>query len=127
MAKSFFPIHLPAVERGSTAFNDRDFQALFDQHRRKDQSYYAYDVIVKSPTTVEFSVRDMISCSQGGIGRELYSFELHDVDEDITAPAIKRHATQMAQQVRDWELRREEERRIADYAATIEHAARWAK
>lgn len=113
-----FPFTVYAKYENST----RDFYQTFMANRPKGLTWYAYNVVVKSPTEVEFVVFDMEDMATGGIGDEIGRFEA-TVDASVTLVAMTRHAHELAT-LQLYDERVAEERRIvAGYAAEILQAA----
>lgn len=115
LAVRIFPITLLAYERGGA----REFRQLFLDNRPKDQSWYAYDTEILSPTHVKFTVYGMLDMVYGGIGEKRFEFEVTDVAPDITRAAIDQRIRRLACCVRETEIAKAEEAKIDGYASEI--------
>ena len=104
---NFFPIHINAEETPHFTSSSYKFRPLFLANKPTGMSWYAYNVIIHSPTNVEFVVYDMFCSARGGIGKEVGSFEA-TASAELTAPYIQKHAVSIAQ------YRIDEERRAAN-------------
>lgn len=116
--RDFFPFTLAAYETPHFTRSPYDFRAAYLANRPKGESWYAYDVVVKSPTEVEFIVYDMRCNLSGGIGKEARRFKC-TVAPEVTAPSIERRVQAMAVLVRQQELDRIEQAAIGGYADVI--------
>lgn len=105
----FFPFTIPCRDDHTYVRYATEFQNLFLAHRPEKMSWYAYDVVIKSPTTVGFVVYTMRDSARGGIGGKVGEFEIGGVDPDLTKNAIIKQAYDLASSQRALELRLAEE------------------
>lgn len=121
-AEEFFPFTLGAWDSGyGWSRSPTDFQGAFMANKPEGLVWYAYDVEVKSPTLVEFTVYDMACNVKGGIGRKIAEFGA-TVEPWVTQTAIEARVKVLAQAVRDRELARQEERKVEGYADDLKRA-----
>jgi hypothetical protein len=114
-----FPFLLLAEETPHFTSSPYAFRPAFLANVPKDLlPYFAFDVEVKSPTHVVFTVYDMRDTCYGGIGKAKGTFEA-TVDPEITKEFILRQATFVAKRRRADEKRAAEEALIAHYAAQV--------
>lgn len=104
------------------AYKNNHTPALYDVfHKNKidGKLWYAYDVVIKDKTTVDFIVRDMADMVYGGIGNEIYRIENVKVAAEETLPIRKREALCIAKVMREKELLDQENAIIEMYAEKI--------
>lgn len=115
--KDFFPITLcdwhPVGGGGS-----HEFREIFLTHKPKDKHWYAYTVIVKSQTRIQFLVYDIRDTVYGGVGREIYRFSVN-IPYTAILSAIKDYAEKLARLRREKELKEQEELIISKYTHEI--------
>lgn len=123
-AAKIFPIVRKAVETPhftSSPYSYREaflaaFKPVRDQDRRA--SYYAYDVIIHSRTSVEFVVYDMRDNLCGGIGDETHRLKAK-VKASLTREDVEDAIYRAAELRRSAELFLAEQRIIDGYADEI--------
>jgi hypothetical protein len=113
-----FPFTLYAEETPHYTSSPFDFRPTFLQVRPKDMGWYAYDVEIKSPTEVTFTVRAMRDACSGGIGDKIGTLTA-TVDPALTRKAITNRAMALAAARRASELYAEEQRIILSYAEEL--------
>jgi hypothetical protein len=117
VAKEFYPFKIACYDTGHFVQSPYEFRKPFLANKPEGHVWYGYDVIVKSPTEVEFVTYDMRD-SYGGLGRENGRFEA-TVDEAVTKEAIERRLNALAKEVRLRELERAEAKIVSDYGNRI--------
>lgn len=118
MTEPFFPVTLPAHETRHFTSSAPDFREVFLKVKPDKLGWYAYDVIINSPTEVEFYVYGMRDNTYGGVGSIVGIFPAK-VARKVTKKAINNRAVEMATHQRLAELAEEENKIIAGYAAKI--------
>lgn len=113
-----FPFTVGAIETPGYTSSPYDFRKAFSANKPEGVVWYAYDVVVKSPTLVEFVVYSMRDMCFGGIGEQIATFDAI-VDRSVTGPAMLREATRTAQYRRFQELEAAEAAIVARYAREI--------
>jgi hypothetical protein len=126
MAEKFFPFRVECEQRlDGQVWSSHEFRNVYNANRPKDKSWYAYDVVVKSPSLVEFIVYDMHDMCYGGLGKEIRRFEAK-VHPELTRKSIERRAGMFALERRDRELVEQERAILLRYRdeilATLEAA-----
>lgn len=114
-ADNIFPIKLPCDPLGWSSYS---LQPYFLRATPADLTWYSYDTIIHSQSSVEFVVYDMADNTYGGVGKSIASFKA-DVPVNATAEAIDRRIVTLARARREAELRAAEEEIINSYAAGI--------
>lgn len=104
MSEPFFPFTLKCRDRGGYVQSPTEFRHVFFEARPKDASYYAYDVIVKSPRHIEFVVFGMHCPVRGGLGRETYRVDVDNLDPETSKSALSSRAKELARKRRKQEL-----------------------
>jgi hypothetical protein len=118
MDDPFFPFTLHAEETPHYTQSEGKFRAVFNAVRPKDLSWFAYDVVIKSPTYVTFVMYDMRDNCSGGLGK--YIGKCHSVvDAKLTRPFIEKQAQRRAVARRARELHAAENALIARYTLQI--------
>lgn len=113
-----FPFTLKARETPHFTSSPYDFRKAFLANKPESLSWFAYDVVVASPTDVEFVVYDMRDFCRGGIGKEIARFEAK-VGRGVTRASIEHRALYLAQERRNAELEAAEAEVVRTYAAEI--------
>lgn len=107
---------------GANGGGDHTFRNTFMAHRPKDVTWYGYDVVVNSPTSVTFVVYNMHDNYRGGLGKEILRFDVN-VPVEVTLPRIGERAMFLAAAKRQEELDEAEEKIVQRYAQDILTAA----
>lgn len=113
-----FPIVIGCDHRG---WSDFHFQRLFLSNKPDGLIWFAYDVIINSPTEVEFVVYNMADSCYGGVGAKIASFSAV-ASVDTTRDAIERRIRAIATERRNAELQAAESIIIDGYADDIRAA-----
>lgn len=113
--KPLFPFTIFALETTHYTMSAHGFRGAFLAAKPKDLTWYAYDVIVKSRTEVEFTVYSMRDNCYGGIGEKIATFEAV-VDPSLTAGPIENEALRRGHEKRAEELMAIERRMVRRYA-----------
>lgn len=114
-AVELFPFTIECDYRGWSAHAFRD---AFLARKPEGLTWYAYDVVVRSPNDVEFIVYSIACNVRGGVGREVARFQA-EVPRSTTWPSIERQAEQLAKVLRRKELTEAEDEIIRGYASAI--------
>lgn len=117
-ANDFFPFTLRAQETLNYTYSPHAFREAFLSAKPEGMSWYAYDVIVRSPTKITFVVYDMRDMTYGGIGGEIGRVDWI-VDPKITGQAMNDRMFALARDVRQQELEAAEMKVVAGYADQI--------
>lgn len=111
-----FPIHIRSNNQGHVI---GEFRAAYLAARTpKMDSWFCFDVLIRSRTEVTFIVFGMWSNVSGGKGEEKYRFDAV-VSPELTASAIERKIVSLATDRRLRELDAAENRIIDGYADEI--------
>lgn len=114
-AGPLFPFTLKCDHRG---WSDHSFRQTFMDYKPRGMSWYAYDVIVTSPSEVEFVAYGIFCPAKGGVGDEITRFKA-DVPASLTCQSIKHQAERLALAFRKKELAGAENLIVSGYAAAI--------
>lgn len=114
-ANNFFPFTLRASETPHYTYSPHAFRKTFLEVKPEGLTWYAYDVIIYSPTKITFVVYDMRDTSYGGIGKEITRIDAK-VSVEITAQACNERMFALARDVRQQELDASELQMIGSYA-----------
>lgn len=117
-AFEFFPIHKQAYHNGHFVEMARDFRDLMLSVKPEKMIWYAFDLIIQSPTKVVFVIYDMQNMASGGIGKEIARIDA-EASVELTKPYIDRHARRMAEYRRMNEIDEKHERVISAYTKEI--------
>lgn len=113
---NLFPFCLFAEETPHFTSSERDFQQTFLATKPADMSWFAYDVVILSPTQIEFIVYNMRCIASGGIGEPIANFSA-TVPAVLTLKHMERRAFSLARARRDEELLEAERKIVKSYAA----------
>lgn len=113
---SIFPFTLYCDDRHGGG--PHEFRATFTEVRPFDRTCYCYDVVIHSPTRVEFVAFDMLDMCSGGKGEKCFTCEAV-VDVSLTKRFIDREIMFEAALRREAEIRRSEAAIIEQHAAQI--------
>lgn len=119
-ANSFFPFTLHAYETPHFTSSPAGFREAWMRIRPEGMSWFAYDVVIQSPTLIEFVIYGMRDTYSGGKGAEKGRFET-EVDASITNKAICDRINMIAEGIRQQELANLELQIITDYAAQLQN------
>lgn len=89
---SIFPLY-SRCDRGN-GWSDHDFSELFHKHR-KDRTWYGYDVIVHSRTSVSFVAYDL-DYHRSCVGDEIFRIGPLDVPFKLTNKIVERKIRERA-------------------------------
>ncbi len=113
-----FPFKICCFSHGGGAY---EYQNHMLKGKPSKLSWYAYDTIVHSRTSVEFVLYSMLDSFSGGISKEIARFKCV-IPADVTAKDVERQIIEEARLMREKELRDAEEKIIARYADKIRKA-----
>ena len=112
-----FPFTIKAIEHPHHTHSDHRFRHVM-RTLPKSESWFAYDVIIHSPTEIEFVTYGMRDTCYGGIGTERERIKT-TVPASLTRQAIETKAFKLAEKRRADELAEIERLIIARYADEI--------
>lgn len=110
-----FPFTIHCRENYHTPFEFRD---TWLKIKPAKLTWYAFSVVVESPTQVEFIVFDMKDSYFGGIGNRIGTFKA-TVSPDVTRKSIIARAAELAADKREKELEAIEARIVGEYTQAI--------
>lgn len=116
--KDFFPFTVWWCDWGTYVASPQDFRAVYDRVRPAQESWYAYAVIVHSPTKITFVVYGMEDNYHGGVGQEIRRIST-TVMPEVTLNSITAQARDKAKERRTLELARNEEAIVDGYVQEI--------
>lgn len=113
MNDQFFPFTLKCDR--ANGWSAYDFKGLFLATKPKDTTWYAYDVVVLSPSRVEFIAFGMRDSYHGGVGEVIGRYAA-EAPSSVMRPSLVDRALKLGKQrfLREQELRDTEI--IATYA-----------
>lgn len=107
--KQFFPFTIsPNPKFGGIV---PEYYSLFVNHKPDGLTWYACDVVVNSPTQLEFVMYGMADYFYGGVGDEVARFCLA-VDRDVNSAALIRRSVELAEWYEDQRLVEERRKRV---------------
>lgn len=118
LMEAFFPFTIWHRDFGNTAVSPHQYKAIYEQRRPANMSWFAYSVIVLSPTKIEFIVYEMEDHYHGGVGQQVARLPTV-VPAEATFLDRKDRAEELARDQRRKELQEAEERIVRGYAEQI--------
>lgn len=112
------PVTLQAYETEYGKQYALSFYQLWMENKPPNLSWYVYDVIIHSPTKVEFISHRMLDTAFGGVGDENGRF-IVECDQSLTRPHIESKARELAREKRRVELAAIETEIIEQYQKDI--------
>jgi hypothetical protein len=114
--QQLFPFTLYAEETPHFTSSSYDFRGVFLANKPAELTWFAYDVVIHSPTRIEFMVYDMRDTFFGGLGNIIANFSA-TVPATLTLKHMERQAMRLARARREEELLEAERKIMRGYAA----------
>ncbi len=110
--KSVFPFKVYPIQYEKYVSNYRPFQKyVVDMAKRNDFAWYAYAVEFKNRTNAEVVVFGIKDSYFGGIGREIFRFDVA-CDDSESDEAVNKQASRMAAAIRERQIQDYENKKI---------------
>lgn len=118
MLDDLFPFTIRARDNGHFIWMDHTYRETWLKIRPKDYIWKCYDVTIKSPTEIMFTIYGMRDMCWGGIGDKQDDFDV-TVDDSLTYKSIVEECESRARAIRRQQIQEQEQALIDEIKWTI--------